>query len=455
MEPLPDNAGTARTAALRYLRARLAAGEWPNGTRLPRMKELAAAAGVSPPVMGEAVSVLAGEGILSVRRRKGIFAGEIPRKEAKLSGGNLARTQQALSRLSADVMQGIFDEDGRLPSMKELGERYGVCYVTARGMVETLELQSVVRRHKKRFIPSPLSVCPAFTTVVLIVDRPVSDILTMFPYAQNRAHIIIRALERECGRRNLRFLVSRCSGNPADLRGLDGMLGFVLFPLVQSWPGTGAQILTYLARYERPVFYGEGLIPDERAHAFTRMPFCAYLGDDEAAGFTAGRMLIERGFTKAHYFGLDETLPWALRRRNGLVRAFAAAGYPNGVEQCFIAQFMNGPRRDSFGEYMENAARRRRTVWVACDDSVATNILIPNLRGQKKRFPADLSIMGFNDLIETVDFGLTSYNFDYAGAMTALVNTMLQFDSSPRHQLPSRIPVEGYVVDRGSVGRFR
>lgn len=117
--------------------------------------------------------------------------------------------------------------------------------------------------------------------------------------------------------------------------------------------------------------------------------------------------------------------------------------------------FLFGFNRPRFELFMlplfEKAlADREVTAWVCADDQIAL-LALHFLRKKRVDVPGRISVMGFEDIEEAFEGGLSSYNYDIQG----MVQTVLAFFSNPT-LFPARKSLEiecnGFLVARQSTG---
>jgi len=113
--------------------------------------------------------------------------------------------------------------------------------------------------------------------------------------------------------------------------------------------------------------------------------------------------------------------------------------------------------KDSVHDLLEQAIERKDiTAWVASSDDTALDCL-DFLAGAGRKVPGDISVAGFDDIPDATTYQLTSYNFNSAAAVQALLGHIL---ASPARQSPAErrnapVEIEGYVIARGTTGKAK
>jgi DNA-binding LacI/PurR family transcriptional regulator len=396
--------------------------------------------------MTRALKTLVQEGTLSARPRQGI---KLCSKVEPLESVTLARSkvETVASDLVRNILAGSYGTGDELPSLKELQAYFGVCFRTMKRVVDSLVSEGVLSERRRGYRlrnPAPRS---PFKTLVLIVGREYYEHLPKYSYARSFFYPLLYALERECGRRNIRLELQRFpSGVRALTRRKDAIAYLVALDAAPA--KETIELLARLLSFDVPVLVArEGENP-----AFSALPVTHRLvfleTNNELAGFQIGQYLLARGYQRITYFTHFAQATWSIQRCRGIERALHLAGIPRGVK--LINLEVGGLEAE-----LESLLRSSdRPAWVACDDALATDTLMPHLRERGLVPGADVSVIAFNDQLEAFESRLSSYNFNTDGlAAAALFHA--QFPERRRRRAPSRrhepVLLGGYIIDRGSV----
>jgi len=330
----------------------------------------------------------------------------------------------------------------------------------------------------------------------------------------------LRTLETECGTRGLGlsvFTFDSTAGqlierdgtrrSPADVRGLAGALGSMLWVIGMATSDAIAGLAAGLLRHGKPVavweMVDERMVPESLARAPGIRVFSTASG--RSAGRAVGTMLLELGHRAIAYVSGLHSYAWSQQRLTGLCQAFAQAGVTDGVSAFLTTEAWNPDRAvilagrpdllraehrvrralETAGRHdaaarsiaglldddleglvlrMANArayeplyrralARRDVTAWVLPNDEAAINAL-GYLRGARVKVPQEISVVGFDDQVGSSFANLATCNFN----TPALARAMLA------HVTGARLPVGGrgkliefdpVIVRRGSVGPAR
>lgn len=289
---------------------------------------------------------------------------------------------------------------------------------------------------------------------------------------------------------------------------LDHILGFVLFTRSLDTL-TVHDACARLVRQRKPVAvfddagmsYGPDPLP---LHPLMRVFTSA---NSPEPGRAVGRALLALGHREVAYVGLNLDADWSRRRLQGLREAFEQAGMRDGVvkvaprtrEAAALAlssgqalrllqdaaalrvdggdrtaglvhrALVSADARSVQRRIAELARHQERfeclaplltrehggegvTAWVGENDDCALACR-KVAREAGIRVSADLSIVGFDDLLDAFLNGLSSYNFNSAGAMHACLWHVLNQRRPGRAKPP--LDVTGFLSVRSSLGRAR
>jgi DNA-binding LacI/PurR family transcriptional regulator len=92
------------------------------------------------------------------------------------------------------------------------------------------------------------------------------------------------------------------------------------------------------------------------------------------------------------------------------------------------------------------------TAWVGASDDVAL-LALDYCRRHAIRVPEHLSIIGFDNKVVAFKNGLSSYDFNRHGVISAMLNFLLRPGSISHLTSRPRVQIPGYVVERATTGR--
>jgi len=489
------------------------------GRRLPTIASLAARAGVAYVTMWKAACRLREQGVLAARPGRGLTllsapgSGPVP-ADTPRPRERRAPWGQVRTAISSDIMAGAIGSAGRLPSVKELAGRYGVCGRTARRALRTLARDNVVVARRRVYHVADLGNPAHRTTIVLIAGEyhaePFSGKLQMFV---PRTAEYLRTLEDECAQRGMRVAVfpyvydARRLNIPADWkrvfsdrRVLEPVAGFIVWPLGFD-PAALLEMLDRLLGLGRPVgLLDEGGDWEGIAAARARPLLQVYnIAHSPGAGTAIGNHLLSLGHRRVVYLCPAFRARWTRNRYLGLRHAFEAAGVSDAVVPVVAdsdsetgdistavtreaeAQFRGMLRtlpdpaslpgrvlqslypaiRELTAPLMtEDRVRRladraldehRATAWVADRDATAVQCLA-YLAERRRRVPADISLASFDDSSDAFVRRLTSYNFNGPAVIRAMVHHAL-WGAQRRGAGSGAIELAGFVNARDTTGR--
>jgi DNA-binding transcriptional regulator YhcF (GntR family) len=481
---------------------------------LPSVLELSAMAGVSYVTMWRALRVMRDRGVIAVRPRHGasVIPGCLPQRlaedaDAGLPAAPLQKWQELARDLERDVLRGVYPPGTLLPSAKALRWEYGACHQTLRKALSTLTQREIVERRRRGFRTPSLSGGSSRARIVLIArgDESGGDIW----HGRPRVDEHLRNLEQGCSRAGVGltfapfvFGSGKRYAAPEHGPDHDAVVGYAIFATSIPEPNL-AELVSSIARRNKPVAIlnesGDMRLPALSAQTGRVKLFSMAI--TPACGFAVGKYLLGLGHRRAAYFSPSPE-DVAHKRLQGLVAAFAAAGLPDAVCPFAIApatplspDFPPPVRSaidalvkrvlphtgrhgalyertagalstqmsttiwyesvaDSLVPWFDRAlAIAGTTAWVGFNDRLALHAL-DYLRYRKRKVPGDISVVGFDDSPEALAQKLTSYNFNSAAVVHAMMTHLL----APGRKLPGTAPIEpveipGYVVERLSTSR--
>jgi DNA-binding LacI/PurR family transcriptional regulator/DNA-binding transcriptional regulator YhcF (GntR family) len=495
--------------ALKFLATRVEATVREGERRLPNHLRLAALAKVAPETMLKAVATMRRSGVLTVSHGKGICVADPGNAKviANPEPDREPRTYlESLSdRIGDDIQSGRFLPGRRFPSAKVLTARYAVSRPTLRKAMNQLCRRGVAAPSLRWYMAAKAAVGAGRSCVTLIAA---GDSEGRIDYQTPQTRRIVELLVNECLQsdislrirpydfqtgRHVRPLAEMTAGKRATLGAIvfsttlrAEVVRDTAFSLTHA--GLPVAILDETGEYEHcldgtrnagiRLFTGVG----------TTMP-----------GYELGRHLCTLGHRSMAYVSCYLAKPFSRNRLAGLCRA--AAEYSGNVvpfvanapEPAFDgsthgkitkatveAVIAHGHLTDvpqylatdlwykidamlSYGAIAETCAplfeqalaassakAGRATAWVAANDTIAIAAL-SFLRHRKVDVPRDISIAAFDDTDEALFRGLTSYNFNDAGAVRAMLSHLL---SPLGRTTPPPYAIPGFVSVRGSVRRL-
>jgi DNA-binding transcriptional regulator YhcF (GntR family) len=470
--------------------------------RLPTISELARLCGVSPMTVVRAVNELKAEGQLDSRQGRWI---EItgPDDRPRPSPLIAERGWERVSRqIRDDIARGTYPPGTLLPSSKELHHRHGVCHKTLRAALHHCVGAGILRHENRRYaVTKPLS---SSKGVILLITRGVA-------FAA-RTSVLVQSMESECIRAGVALRVCHYDfvDDPNVKAGLERelsvpgriFLGFVIFAV--GIPQDHVAWMTgRLSAFHKPVS-----ILDETGDVASsyrptgRLTKIFAMSCGSHTGEALGRFLISRSHRKAAYFSRDRTVVWTQQRFNGVRSAFHSAGLDDAV-QLFGIEFplydetsayarraervvnkmmrlvdgslkkalqkdINGERglytllrtktgmimshRLMLPHYRSAAADPSITAWIGENDVLAIDCL-EYLAGSGTTVPREVSVVGFDNHVDSARASLTTYDFNVPAYVRAMVMHVIDPSYMERIFTKDRtIEIDGFVVERGSTG---
>ncbi|MBD3240337.1 MAG: GntR family transcriptional regulator [Chitinivibrionales bacterium] len=428
-----------------------------------------------------------------------------------------AKWRRLTDRLRADIAGARYAPGSPLPSHKELTAHYGICHRTLRRALDELLADGTLEQWGRSCrVPSLGTGAKRGKRVVLITRGDSFGDPEMF-CPRTREHL--RLLESECVRAGVRLQSSTCHYIGLDLVGLDriaamqsspsmadSILGYIVWAmgLTQSFLD---DLLVVLASSRKPV----AVLDEDRGVRLPQVPgierarlFQMAISSD--AGRTVGEYLLKLGHRRVAFVTQNASATHAVARLAGLRQAFTDAGFPEAVS-VWNAEDFTAPERaydtpDNFLDLLERilpgyqgmpteafSVRERIPVWFAnrlalaprlqrkreqlfalldafvpamrqtawvgeSDDTCLTCLDYLRLKGLSA--PEDVSVVGFDDSFEAFLSRLTTYNFNGAAYMRAMLDHVLTpFGSRAGRTYAERTDFPGFVVERWTTGRAK
>jgi DNA-binding LacI/PurR family transcriptional regulator/DNA-binding transcriptional regulator YhcF (GntR family) len=506
--------------SLQFLRRSVTLAASHDITHLPGIRELARSAHVSPVTMLRAVRVLAGEGLLRVEHGRGIFrptpalAAPPVLSEDEVPTRFAPRWESVRRRISDELLSREVGSAGVLPTAKELRERYAASHITVQRALASLVADGRLVRHKRTYRVAGPMPRPRQSSLLFLAAMDLMGILTNLG---PRAPDLWRSMEQECRRLNLTLEVYDYMKSTAAFPWPDGTRRRLFdkrkgLPVVGSiiWTfglprGPVAQLLALAQETGKPIAvlnetWETPLAELAQDVAATRRARLFSVATGPACGEEVGRCLVSLGHRRAAVFCPSNTLLGWDERYRGIARAFEQAGCAEGTRLFSIplgedvaltredrvlaryesythrtldpdkdhltdsffpnhlAPFLNAKRQQiRMAPLFQKALQDRTcTAWVGLSDSCARTAL-DFLHRRGVGVPGEISLVGFDNEAESFATGLSSYDFNMAAAVGAMLEHIM---GSPLYSSPAKpqsvvVEIPGRVVARATTGPVR
>ncbi len=416
------------------------------------------------------------------------------------------------AQIRKDILTGRFVPGEALPFIKELQYRYDVSFATIKKALESLESDDTIRSRGKGYIVPSLTSADRNDRIVAIgcgwEDAKI--------WSDHQDKLSFRLLEAECIQKKigldiavyfhqngrLRYIHS-ATRLPYNLRN-DALLGIAY--IVANLEIDPADILRELVAFDKPIavldVVGGWSVPDSlRRHHAIR--FFTVTASFHPARQIA-RYLLNLGHIKVGFFSPFHKGAWSQLRLEGVTDIFRDAGITDGVTpfvlntyayqwefihhsdnkediRAFFEQYEPGKSRLKFSgkggmisysisKYLteQNCATgeiyqkmlplftralsdRNITSWIFANDFAAT-LALDFLKTAGRSVPQDLSVIGFDNSLDAMEYQLTSYDFNTTG----IINAMIRYIISPSiFPMQTVIEAEGTIIERRSTARIR
>lgn len=504
---------TAMTRACASLAQQIERARGSGSLRLPVVAVLARTAHVSQATMVKAIHRFRERGMLVTSHGRGtrVVASHSLRSLGVSPGGGRKKHlwRRIAERIERDLVLGAQAHD-RLPSVKELSERYGVSAQTVRRSLSSLVHAGVLSSCRRSHAVRQIRVACARNTIVLIARGDPSGRSVSESTPRTRDHL--RFLEDECTRRGITLAIVTCNrfgrrlddlARPAWVlpstinRGT--VLGLLLWAdAIEQQPFE--EILQALVRSGPPVCVLDDdgqRIASPLARGLLRRGVHAVMYG-ETPGRRVGRYLAAAGHRGIAYITAQTHSAWSILRRRGLSTVIDCGGGPEQLrefglppgtltdpvlgdalnqarglnrvlpsplripEQRFpslpvhharfvqhLHAYMSGIElsRHMVPVFERALAWAEASAWVCATDTVASAAL-DFLRARNVLVPRHISVVGLDDTPEASAVRLTSYNFNARAAVGYMMESLLRSRGRQGSSLESPFEPEGFVNER-------
>ena len=486
--------------------------EYKIGKKLPGIRSLAKMAGVSPTTMWKATQKLRDEGVLEEfgGRRFRAANALAARSDEPVSAHAWEKTADLIRR---DILQGIFLAGQKLPSRKELCTRYNISFPTLKKALAHLEHDGLISMSRRSYVAVSSTALSrnAYVLLLCLGDRKGNLDLGAFNFD------FIRSLQTECNRSAIGLRINcyfREYGEPwfatdagvvGEIADSENLLGCML--LAYSVKMDNAKILKKMAHINKPTAVLDEIGGWELPRGFerrTNVLFCSNV-TGRGPGIAAARFLLELGHKNVAFISAINAAPWSQQRLQGLEQVYRAAGdgygvraftnnkysirndylpqaelhsnlgafnelyatwrssVPGHVQKEFDSWLGGGApvtlalaeMKNSMASLCEQALQHRDiTAWVVANDLLAF-MALEHVRQRGINIPGRISVLSFDDTLDALRAGLTSYNFNLHSAAHAMLNHVVWPGRMRRRRAIVKHEIEGVVVARRTTAAAR
>jgi DNA-binding LacI/PurR family transcriptional regulator/DNA-binding transcriptional regulator YhcF (GntR family) len=325
-------------AAYEKLKKNLIAEEWPAGTRLPSLANLAIICAVSRATIWKVVSRLKQESLVHTRERGHIIAGPFGAAREISVKRNLAAPGPLWKRLAVtvgkEILSGSFSE-ARLPPISKLAVYYGVAVPTLHKSLDMLVADGIINKEGLRYLQNKGNFRTNQSRIVFIST---ADAGGKIDVAEFRTQTLLQSFEREAPRMGF-----EATCEPFNVLSADGLLeitnrfkdsrnlsGAILNiwnawdrPIWQRW----TDLITLLAKKSIPTIVADQSGNLEIPGTLLRSGTVRLIRISSVqAGIRVGEALHHRGHRRIAFISPNHPTDWAQGRYNGLLNYFERYG---------------------------------------------------------------------------------------------------------------------------------
>jgi DNA-binding transcriptional regulator YhcF (GntR family)/DNA-binding LacI/PurR family transcriptional regulator len=428
------------------------------------------------------------------------------------------QNQNVADKLFKDIVSGKYTCGEKLPSCKELQQNYKVSFTTLKKALNKLINEEIIEPRSNGYYLPPLTGSTSHARLVVIgcgwedgkilVDYQDKNYFRTLESECIRMNLQLDVVVYYRSNERLQF-VNTASQSIYDLSERT-IIGYIF--IVANLESTPEEVLERLVGLHRNVavlnVVGGWKIPRcAQGNRFVQI-FTA-----TASTVPAKRValyLLGKGHKYIAFFSPFHKALWSQRRLDTIIEIYKRAGFTNGVKsfvydtyayqwdylknqdhyediRSLIDQYTKW-RKDTHAEFFNkfgnlgysivkyitewNCAsgeifekmkplfdraleNKSLTVWVMANDFAAT-IAIDYLKEKNIRIPEDLSIISFDNTLDSMEYHLTSYDFNNQG----IISMMLRYIIAPQTIKPAArrggfIEVDGTLVERRSTASVK
>jgi DNA-binding LacI/PurR family transcriptional regulator/DNA-binding transcriptional regulator YhcF (GntR family) len=499
------------TRALTYLTGLIEDRRMVGETVLPAVRAMSARADVSVSTLMAALHLLRDRGTVTARQGSAVrvvekSASGRPLLIDKTEGAPVVPPKwvRVAGQVGAEIASGSFARQEQLPTVKELTARYGVAYRTMKKAIAELAAKRVIMADRGRYRTSLSTFAGSSgSTVVLIAP---GDTDGQIAHWTGRMQDHLRCFERECSQNSIeavtltwvaqtKRLHQRAKG-PVSLETVVNqrpVLGIMVW-VMGIWDDYIAPLVEQCAATGKPVSvldeFGFPLRSSPRIRVFS-------MANSPRAGQDIARFLLSRGHRRIAYLSHVHDTGWSQTRLEGLRSVCTLSGARvldftrgefhrlRGVREYTLAMsaavdsFLSKANAahdkemsaaahviSSLGSqthalfdrdaaeaalaplFQQAVADPKITAWVGVSDETALSAW-SFLKRRSVKVPDNVALVGMDDSNEAFLKGLSSYSFNSAGTVHAMMTHLLSPGRLPAYgRRTDREEIPGYVVER-------
>jgi DNA-binding LacI/PurR family transcriptional regulator/DNA-binding transcriptional regulator YhcF (GntR family) len=481
-------------------------GKWPSDKQFVSIKRLADMAGVSLVTMWKAVADAREKALVDVVRRKGVCIRTAIEKKAE------PQLQDMVCRnIERDIFSGVFLSGQRLPSRKELMQRYGVSHVTLGKALGALRDNALLVRAGRWYAAAPVvGTTTGMQSARITVIAGRNEIgLPQFGIKQSDT---LHILERTAAQNGIALDIVTFSGTASsllfnsfpsrkkyDIRKSGTTFGYVVFHVIER-EKKYRQLFKTLCRTGHPVAIIDeiGMRPAEIPQSGLKQTNVFSVVESNRAVEQMVRYLLAKGHKGFAYISPFHAAPWSKKRLEALQQSLKQAGITAPVKTMTLDSFKS---RLEIVDILKNETRSLQKVFAAWEKTVApeyysysrelaeyestytlskayirrqfdallrpllsdrsitacvaandmtASILLDSLECKSIAVPGRISIASFDNETHARNRGITSYDFNLHGMMNAAIMSILRPEAYRRSNAGHISAIAGFIVERES-----
>ena len=502
--------------ALEFIRAQAAQSAGTEHKMLPTLDEMARMSGISQRTLGKARDILRKESLIAPQSRRfyRVCADEKIPPSAIEQGRSVSIApdskgsgwQRLTAQIEKDILTGRFSQTLQLPTIKELESMYQASYPTVKKALAYLCEKGLIKMGLRGYNLQQPSKRRMPYKVFLFGAPQDGEFLHMGMYEEQ----ILFALEAELARAGISLHIWTFTEtdnglqftNPATLETIsrlpvdETVFGFI--KIINVPHGYSQSLMQQLSSFRRPIALLDEIGMWKLEDSIAGAPFVQIFNVtlSQKPGEQIARYLLAKGHTKIAFMAASPEFAWSKIRYNAIAKTYQSAGFTDcvryyeltssaaekNIEQKYTLPMLKDLQhtasrhpqrvqremkellnihlypvnkaismRPRLEQLLRELMSEGEVTAIVFAESCAT-MTVDYCRRKGIRIPNDISIISFDDSIERLRYRITSYNFNISGTVTAVINFILQRGMFGRKQSPQIFEVDGFVVERESVG---
>jgi DNA-binding GntR family transcriptional regulator len=479
-----------------------------DGDQLPSLAEIGRSSSISRMTVWKAAQRLQEKGVIWGERGRRLVYGRQPSTEIPDSKPADLPWKQIRNELGRKILNGHYGYGGTLPLNKELCFDFHTNAATMRKALQSLADAGIITPKGRRYGMLAAARRKSFRRLILfyylkrgrpdqniIQGKHAEDFVREIDTLASSAAMVVERIRYEQAETHYVLINAKSGEHDTDIPIADDIAGYVV---INSTPDKQIAPLLPLLRFaKKPVaIYDEyGMSPESIALLPAKARIFSMAGSNHA-GMAVGKFLLNAGHRHIAYLSPFHFYDWSQKRLDGLRTIMETAGCHDSVAACVDEARLDNrefalrsislekdfsPVLPAMDKSIKAALKKKRanmhrissaefgitaghwsrtlpllkktlnnpdvTAVVCSNDAIA--IAVKEMLGlagfADKR---NIVIVGFDDSLEALRAGISSYNFNIGAIARSLFSAITESQFARKVWKKKYVEIEGFVVDR-------